>query len=130
MQGPSNNIHTRKHFLGRNLYIPACLITCLLSVNLFTVNYSGLFNTDVSYLYVVRFHKTTILSAPFNKNLLSSLHGMGAQIFQISKGHLKILGARTVKQSNFHTEDPQKLGYTIKIQLPDVRDLCIPVLWR
>jgi len=38
----------------------------------------------------------------------------GAQNFQKSKGHLKIVGARRVTQSKFHNEYPQVLGTTIQ----------------
>jgi Leu/Phe-tRNA-protein transferase len=35
-----------------------------------------------------------------------------AQIFQKSRNHLKILGARRVTRNKFHTEVPQILGAT------------------
>jgi hypothetical protein len=38
----------------------------------------------------------------------------GPQIFQKSRSHLKIPGARTVAWSKFHTHDPQILGATIQ----------------
>jgi hypothetical protein len=38
------------------------------------------------------------------------MKGRGAQIFQKSMSQLKILGARRVTSSKFHTEDPQILG--------------------
>jgi len=38
----------------------------------------------------------------------------GAQIFQKSRSHLKILGARRVIWSKFHTEDPQILGVIVE----------------
>jgi hypothetical protein len=37
----------------------------------------------------------------------------GAQIFQKSLSHSKILGARMVTWSRFHTEEPQILGATV-----------------
>jgi hypothetical protein len=36
------------------------------------------------------------------------------KIFQKSRSHLKILGARRVKWSKFHTEKPQILGVTVQ----------------
>jgi hypothetical protein len=38
----------------------------------------------------------------------------GAQIFQKSRIHLKILGTRTTTQSKLHTEHPQTLGAAIQ----------------
>jgi hypothetical protein len=45
------------------------------------------------------------------------------QIFQKSKGHLKILGARWVAWSKFLTEDLQILGTTL-------RDLVTQLTWH
>ena len=38
----------------------------------------------------------------------------GAKLFQKSRSHLKILGARRVTRSEFHTEDSQILGTIIQ----------------
>jgi len=43
---------------------------------------------------------------------------MGTQIFQKSKRHLKILGARRKIWSKFRTRDPQILGATYEIRSP------------
>ena len=45
--------------------------------------------------------------------IFGGIHSRYAHIFQKSKSHLKILGARRVTWSKFHTEDPQILGATI-----------------
>lgn len=50
----------------------------------------------------------------------------GAQIFQTSRNHLKILGARKVTLGKFHAKDPQTLGVTIQNVV--TLDLCTPVL--
>jgi hypothetical protein len=45
--------------------------------------------------------------------------------------HLKILGAKRMTSSIFHTEDSQELGATvhnIAIWEPGAQDLCTPVL--
>lgn len=39
---------------------------------------------------------------------------MNARIFQISKSHLKNLGASRGARSMFHTEDPQIIGDNVK----------------
>jgi hypothetical protein len=39
---------------------------------------------------------------------------MGTQIFQKSRSHLTIAGARRMTGSEFQTEDPQTLGATVK----------------
>jgi hypothetical protein len=51
-----------------------------------------------------------------------------AQIFQISRSHLKILYARKVTCSNFHTEDPQMLGATVQHLV--ALDLCTPDTYK
>jgi hypothetical protein len=38
----------------------------------------------------------------------------GAIIFQISRTHIKILGARRVMWSKFYTEEPQTFGAKVK----------------
>jgi hypothetical protein len=43
--------------------------------------------------------------------------------FQKSSSHLKILGARNVTWSKFHTDDPQILGAT-------VQNLVVRATWR
>jgi hypothetical protein len=44
----------------------------------------------------------------------TEMKNRGAQIFQKSRSQLKILVARIVTWSKFHTEDPQILGTTVK----------------
>jgi len=39
---------------------------------------------------------------------------MGAQIFQISRSHLKVSGDRRVKWNKFRTVDPQMLDSTVQ----------------
>jgi hypothetical protein len=57
----------------------------------------------------------------------------GATIFQNSRAHLMILGARRVMRSKFHTEEPQTLGAKVKNLVttatwrPELR--CTPVLY-
>jgi hypothetical protein len=43
----------------------------------------------------------------------------GAQIFQKSRNHLKILGSRKVTCSKLQTKDPQTLGATVKCSRHD-----------
>jgi hypothetical protein len=53
----------------------------------------------------------------------------GEQIFQKSRNHLKIIGARRVTRSRFHTEGPQMSGTTVKkfIQPGDLAPgICAP----
>jgi hypothetical protein len=47
-----------------------------------------------------------------------------AQIFQQSENHLKIICARGVIYSKFHTDDPQILGATVQNLGLAPRDLC------
>jgi hypothetical protein len=54
------------------------------------------------------------------------VYDRGAQIFQKSRSHLKILGARRVTWSKFRTEDPQILGATVQNLV--ARDFCTPGL--
>jgi hypothetical protein len=48
------------------------------------------------------------------KTKQSTVYARGAQISQQSRSHLKILGARRVTETKFHTEDPQILGVTVQ----------------
>ena len=47
----------------------------------------------------------------------------GSKVFQKSRCHLKILGARNVTWNQVHTEDPQTLGVT-------VQNLVVWAIWQ
>jgi hypothetical protein len=51
------------------------------------------------------------------------LYSWGTQIFKNSKSHLKILGARKVTWSKYHTEYPKILDAT-------VQNLAVRAIWR
>jgi hypothetical protein len=55
--------------------------------------------------------KVRDMSLPFVQNILQ---GRSAQIFQKSRSYLKILGARRVTWSKFHSEEPQILGAMVQ----------------
>jgi hypothetical protein len=58
----------------------------------------------------------------FNNNFNIILSSRGAQIFQKSRSHLKILGARRVMWSKFHNENPETLCATAE-------NLCVTASW-
>ena len=51
-------------------------------------------------------------------NILIDGQDTGALIFQNSMSHVKIVGARKVTWSKFHSEDPQIIGGTVKNVVP------------
>jgi hypothetical protein len=49
-----------------------------------------------------------------HKLIMFMVQSSGTQIFQKSRGHLKILGTRRATWSKFHTKDPQTIDATVQ----------------
>jgi hypothetical protein len=63
---------------------------------------------DITTLQIVPIYKTTRSNNPEGVESLKIIHARGAQASNKSTNHPKILGARMMTRSKFHTEDKGK----------------------